>query len=443
VNNSISYKKILHISSPIIISGIAQNVVNVTDTMFLGRLSNIALGAAGNAGIFYFILVITGMGFTTGAQIIIGRRNGEENYSQIGKVFDHCIYFVIPLSIIIFMFIKYWSTPLLEIITQSTNILNASSEYLNYRAFGIFFAYLNFAFIAFYVGITKTKVLIYTTIIMMGVNVFLDYALIFGNFGFPKMEIQGAAIASVISEIAALLFFIFFTYKKIDFKKYDLFGFKKFDKTILNKILTVGSPMMLQNFLSLSSWFIFFMIIEKLGEKELAISHIIRSIYMVLMIPLFGFSSAANTLVSNLIGQGNSNNVLNLIKKITLLSLLSTSIMLLVNLFFAKEMIGFYTPDNNLILETMPTLNVISATMFFFSIAFILFNGVSGTGNTKTSLLIEIITISIYLVATYYIAIVLESSLPVVWCSEFIYFGLLGLMSFGYLKWGNWRKVNI
>mgnify|MGYP000613282625 CR=1 FL=1 len=65
------------------------------------------------------------------------------------------------------------------------------------------------------------------------------------------------------------------------------------------------------------------------------------------------------------------------------------------------------------------------------------------SGNTKTALLIEFITISIYLVATYYIAIVLQSSLPIVWCAEFIYFTLLGTMSFIYLKWGNWRKVSI
>jgi Na+-driven multidrug efflux pump len=81
--------------------------------------------------------------------------------------------------------------------------------------------------------------------------------------------------------------------------------------------------------------------------------------------------------------------------------------------------------------------------MFFFCIAFILFNGVAGTGNTKVSLLIEATTISIYLAAAYFIAIELEASLPVVWCSEFIYFGLLGLFSLWYLKKGNWRKLKI
>jgi putative MATE family efflux protein len=441
--SSISYKNILKIALPIIISGIAQNVVNVTDTMFLGKLSNVALGAGGNAGIFYFVLVITGMGFTTGAQIIIGRRNGEKNYSQIGKIIDHSIYFLVPLSILIFFFIKYFAPHLLKIITLSPHILDASIEFLSYRAYGIFFAFINFTFIAFYVGTTKTKILIYVTILMMLVNVFLDYSLIFGNFGFPELKIKGAAIASTISEVAAMLFFIIYTFKKIDVKKYQLFVFKKFDSAVFKRIIKVSSPVMLQNFLSLSSWFIFFMIIEKIGEKELAISHIIRSIYMVLMIPLFGFSSATNTLVSNLIGQGKSTEVLTLIKRVTILSLISTSLVLVFNIFVPKQMIGFYTNDALLITETLPTLRIISFTMFIFAIAFIQFNGVSGTGNTKTSLLIEFITISIYIISTYYIAIVLKASLPIVWCSELIYFGLLGSLSFAYLKWGNWNNISV
>lgn len=443
MNGNISYKNILTIALPIIISGVAQNVINVTDTMFLGKLGEVALGAAGNAGIFYFILVITGMGFTTGAQIIIGRRNGEKNYSQIGKIFDHCIYFIVPLGLLLFFFIKFWSPHLLSAITKSENILAASIDYLNYRAFGILFAFINFTFIAFYVGTTKTRVLIYTTIILMLVNVFLDYALIFGNFGFPKMEIQGAALASALAEVVALIFFISYTYLKIDLKKYALFEFKKFNNAIFKRILKVGSPIMAQNFLSLCSWFIFFIIIEKLGERDLAISHIIRSIYMVLMIPLFGFSSATNTLVSNLIGQGNSNLVLTLIKRVIILSLASTAIMFVITHLFPTQILGFYTSDLGLVSASLSTLTTISFTMFSFAIAFILFNGVSGTGNTKVSLLIEFITISIYLVITYYIALKLNTSLPYVWCVEFIYFGLLGSLSFAYLKWGNWGKVEI
>ena len=441
--NTVTYKKIWHIALPIIISGVAQNVVNVTDTAFLGQVSNVALGAAGNAGIFYFLIIITGMGFTTGAQILIGRRNGEQNFAAIGKIVDHTLYFILPFALSIFLLVHTYSYEFLAKITQSPDILEAATAFLDYRIWGIFLAFLNFVFIAFFVGITKTKILSYVTIFMMLVNVVLDYTLIFGKFGFEPMGVKGAALASVISEVCATLFFIVYTLKYVDLPKFELFTFKKYDATLFKRMFTVSSPIMLQNFLSLSSWFIFFMIIEKMGETELAISHIVRSIYMVLMIPLFGFSSATNTMVSNLIGEGRMELVMNVIKKIILLSLGCTFLLSLVSFFIPEFLVRFYTNDPLLISQTTATLRVINFTMFFFSIAFILFNGVTGTGNTKASLLIEAINIIIYLIAAYYIAIKLESSLPVVWASEFIYFGFLGLFSYLYLKKGNWRSLNI
>lgn len=440
---SITYTNIWKIALPIILSNVALNVITVTDTIFLGRVSNVALGAAGNAGIFYFVLLLTGVGLSTGSQIIIGRRNGEKKFTEVGVLVDQTIYLLIFIALVVFLILQFFAPYFLNKITSSTLIYEATIEFLYYRSFGVFFHFLNFVFIAFYVGTTNTKVLIKTTVIMMIINVVFDYALIFGHYGFPKMEVKGAAIASVLAEVFAFVYLVIYTKRNAFVKQFNLFHFKKINWVIIKKIVSVGSPIMLQNFLAISSWFIFFMIIEKLGETELAISHIIRSIYMVLMIPLFGFSSATNTLVSNLIGQKNEYKVDKLIIRILVLSLCSTMVLGIVAFLFGKEIIGFYTTDIQLIENTIPTLNVINLTMFFFCIAFVLFNGVSGTGNTKTSLLIEATTISIYLTAAYYIAVILKAPLPIVWCSEFIYFGLLGFLSFWYLKKGNWRKLKI
>lgn len=443
MSNLITYKSIWKIAFPIIISGIAQNVVNVTDTAFLGQVSNAALGAAGNAGIFYFVIIITGMGFTTGAQIIIARRNGENNLLQIGRVLDHTFYFIIPFAFLLFFLVQLFSANFFDLITQSENIKTLANDYINTRMYGILFAFVNFTFVAFYVGITKTRILSYVTILMMLVNVVLDYILIFGHFGFEPMGVKGAALASVISELFAFVFFVVYTIKYIDLSQYNLFKFQAFDFAIFKRLFNVSSPIMLQNFMSLSSWFIFFMIIEKMGETELAISHIVRSIYMVLMIPLFGFSSATNSLVSNLIGEGRSAEVFTLIKKITLMSLGFTFVLSAISFFIPELLVSFYTSSPELILQATDTLHVINFTMFFFCISFILFNGVTGTGNTRTSMLIEATNIAIYITSAYFIAITLQSSLPVVWASEFIYFGFLGLFSFLYLKFGNWTKKEI
>ena len=84
-----------------------QNLINVVDTAFLGRLGPVQLGAAGNAMLFYFVFIVIGIGFSIGGEIIVGRRNGEGNYREIGKVIDHCFYALIPLSFFLFFLIKF------------------------------------------------------------------------------------------------------------------------------------------------------------------------------------------------------------------------------------------------------------------------------------------------------------------------------------------------
>ena len=125
------------------------------------------------------------------------------------------------------------------------------------------------------------------------------------------------------------------------------------------------------------------------------------------------------------------------------MSLGFTFVLSAISYFIPEFLVSFYTNNPELISQTTSTLHVINFTMFFFCISFILFNGVTGTGNTKTSMLIEGTNIAIYISSAYYIAITLQSSLPVVWASEFIYFGFLGLFSFLYLKFGNWTKKEI
>ncbi|MAC95487.1 MAG: MATE family efflux transporter [Flavobacteriales bacterium] len=438
-----SYKSIWKISFPIILSGVAQNIVNVTDTAFLGRLGIIELGAAGNAGIFYYVLMVFGMGFTIGTQIIIGRRNGEGNITAIGGLFNNGLFFLLPLALLLFLFIQTLAPAILAQLTNSTEILSASLEFLKMRSFGIGFAFLNFLFIAFYTGITQTKVLTYSTFIQATVNVIFDYALIFGNFGLPEMGVKGAALASVISELAALIYFFAYSKKRLYFKKYLLFYRLRFEGKKLLKMLKVAFPVMLQNFMALTSWLAFFMIIEQIGEEELAVSHIVRSIYMVLMIPLFGFSSATSTLVSNLIGKGKKEEVLSLVKKVVYLSLACTALFLPLILFFPREVTLIYTDNLNLLDSSKSVLYVVSASMLFFSAAYITFSAVTGTGKTLYSLAIEFVSIFIYLIGAYFIGVYFKQDLWLVWCSEFIYFTVMGSLAVLYLKFGNWRNANI
>lgn len=438
-----TYRRIWEISLPIIFSLVAQNVVNVTDTAFLGRVGETELGASAIGGLFYISLFMLGFGFGIGGQILIARRNGERNYSEIGKITDNSLYFLLWMGLVLFLIIKFLSPAMLRPMISSDAVYEASTIFLQYRIYGIFFAFGNVLLRAFYIGTTSTRVLTYNALIMAGTNVILDYVLIFGHFGLPAMGIKGAAIASSISEAVSAIYFFSYTFKMVDLKKYHLFQFRKFEWAIVRKTLDISIFVMMQYFISLSAWFIFFMIIEKMGERSLAISNIIRSAYIVLMIPIFAFGSTTNSLVSNVIGQGRPDQVIPVIKKVALLNFILIGGVVVISALIPNLLISVYTSDPELVSQTVPSFYVIMSALLLFSFSSILFNGVSGTANTATALTIEVITIGVYLVVAWFLAVYLKLSIELVWTSEYIYFLMLGLLSYFYLRSGKWRKKQV
>ncbi|MFM2293444.1 MAG: hypothetical protein RIS29_3257, partial [Bacteroidota bacterium] len=280
-----SLKNIFNISYPILLTLIAQNIINVTNTAFLGRVGEVELGASAIGGVFYFAIYMVGFGFSQGAQILIGRRNGEGNFAQIGQIFNNALIFNFLLSLFIFGLSVYGVPAIMKFAVSSPEVFAATKAYMDWRIYGYLFAFLNAVFRAYYVGVTQTSVLTVSAILTAITNILFDYLLIFGNHGFPKLGIEGAGISSVLAEVVTLIYVIIYTFLKADLKKYGLFIFRKVDiKTIL-QILELSVFIMFQYFISISTWFMFFVFIEHMGERPLAVSNIGRSLYVLLMIP--------------------------------------------------------------------------------------------------------------------------------------------------------------
>ncbi|MDR3227378.1 MAG: MATE family efflux transporter [Prevotellaceae bacterium] len=441
--NLTSNKNIFNIAYPICLTLVAQNIINVTDTAFLGHVSEVALGASAIAGMFYIAVYIVGFGFSQGAQILIGRRNGEGDYAKIGLIFNNGLLFNLLLSVIVFMFSYFQMPALIHFLVKSENIYNAVFEYLDWRIYGFFFAFFNIMFRSLYVGITKTRVLTVSAIITSLSNVFFDYALIFGNFGFPELGIAGAAIASVIAECVTFLFLLGYTIFKMDTKRYALFVFSKIDWKVIKQMLGLSIFIMFQFFISTSTWFLFFIFIERMGERALATTNIGRSLYMLLMIPGIALSTTVSTLVSNLIGAGRKNEVLPFINRMVKVSLILVVPIMAFTFAFPELFAQIYTENADLIRASIPVLRVVSVAMVFCAVGNIIFNAVSGTGNTRTAFLIEFTTMFFYIAYIYYTAIVNPSPTEIVWLSEFVYWLLIGGFGYFYLKKGNWQKKEI
>lgn len=436
-------KEIWRVTYPIFLGLLAQNVINVTDTAFLGRVGEVALGAAAMGGLLYICVYTIAFGFSVGSQILIARRNGEGNYRSVGPIMWQGTAFSFGMAVCLLILMYFSAAPLIRLLITSDSIYGATYEFFTWRIWGFLFAFVNVMFRGLYIGITRTKVLTMNAVVMALVNVVLDYALVFGELGLPEMGVRGAALASVIAEASSLLFFLLYTYYKVDLKKYGLNRFGQFDLSMVLRILRISCFTMVQYFLAMAIWFVFFMALERLGQQQLAVANIVRSVYVVLLIPVQALSTTANTLVSNLIGAGGSSGVVTLLHKISRMSFLIMVVCVGLCVAFPGSILSVYTNEEALLVESVSALYVVCGAMLIASLANVYFNGISGTGNTQAALVLEVFVQVFYALYIIVVGMVIQAPVDVCFTTEVIYYVLMLGSSLIYLKKAKWQNKKI
>lgn len=436
-------KEIWRVTYPIFLGLLVQNVINVTDTAFLGRVGEVALGAAAMGGLLYICVYTIAFGFSVGSQILIARRNGEGNYRAVGPIMWQGTAFSFGMAVCLLILMYFSAAPLIRLLITSDSIYGATYEFFTWRIWGFLFAFVNVMFRGLYIGITRTKVLTMNAIVMALVNVVLDYALVFGELGLPEMGVRGAALASVIAEASSLLFFLLYTYYKVDLKKYGLNRFGQFDLSMVLRILRISCFTMVQYFLAMAIWFVFFVALERLGQRQLAVANIVRSVYVVLLIPVQALSTTANTLVSNLIGAGGSSGVITLLHKISRMSFLIMVVCVGLCVAFPGSILSVYTNEEALLVESVSALYVVCGAMLIASLANVYFNGISGTGNTQAALVLEVFVQVFYALYIIVVGMVIQAPVDVCFTTEVIYYVLMLGSSLIYLKKAKWQNKKI
>ena len=438
-----SYSHIWKVAWPILVSLIMEQLLGMTDTAFLGRVGEVELAASAIAGVYCMAIFITGFGFGVGSQIIIARLKGEGNYAETGNIFWHGVYFLICLAVLVIFLSELFSPWLLGLLIESPEISAAAMDYVRWRLVGLIFAFVTVMFRAFYIGTTQTATLTLNSIVMVLSNVVFNWILVFGKLGFPALGIAGAAIGSTLAELVSLIFFIVYTATMTDCTKYGLNKRIKFSWKKLWYILTVSIWTMIQNFFSVSTWFIFFMFVEHIGERALAISNLIRSISGFLWVFVSAFASTCSSLVSNLIGEGHTDSVPRLIRRVIKLAYIPVTILAVLFAIFPEHVLRIYTDMPDLISDSVPSLFVLCFSYLFTCPALICFNAVSGTGNTRTAFVLEMSALVIYIVFCTVVIAWAKADVAVCWLAEIAY-GLSMLVICGLYLWSNrWKGTRI
>ncbi len=436
----ITNRQILSIALPIAAAMLVPQLNFIINNIFLGGLGEEELGLAGITGVYYLIFAVVGMGLNNGLQTLISRRAGEDRIDAIGSLFNNGVIISMILAATGILLTFLVAPAVFRVSLSNPDHVQKAVDFLYIRIWGLPFLYVYQMRNALLVGTNNSKYLIIGTLSEALANIIFDYGFIYGKLGLPNMGFNGAAVASIISEVMGLVvIFALMHYKGIT-KRFHLFATFNIDKRETKNILNISSPLILQHAISIISWQFFYILIEHHGSLALAVSNTMRNFFGAFGAFSWAFAITTNTMISNIIGQGLQHRVLELILKIMKISLIfSCGVAALLNLL-PHLFLSVYGQGNDFVSEATPVLRVVTVALILMSVSTVWLNAVVGTGNTRMNLISESFAIIVYCIYSYVVLEKLHLPITIGWMSDWLYWVILFIPSFWYLRSGRWKN---
>jgi len=440
----VSYKQVIKIAAPIALALFVPQLNLITNSIFLGHHSEESLAIAALTGVYYLVFAGIGFGLNNGLQTLISRRAGENRPNEIGKIFTQGIFIAFIVAAFGIIITEFVTPSILKAFLTSEQA-NKAIGFLRIRIWGLPFLYVYQLRNALLVGINQSKLLIIGTLAEAMANIFFDYSLIFGKMGFPEMGFNGAAVASIISEFTGMIVIFWVISRKGISRKFSLFGNFKFEKETARLIAKVSGPLAFQHATSILAWFFFYMLVARNSSQTgLAISTAMRTVFGFFGTCFWALAATTNSMVSNVIGQGRRDEIIQLVWKISKLSLsIAVIVCALLNLL-PEVYLSLFRPNDILFVnEGTPVLRLIGFVTLFLSVGTVWLNAVTGTGNTRVTFLVEISTLVFYCAYVFIVLEIKHLSILWGWLSEILYWTFLFSLSYFYMKSKRWKQTVI
>jgi MATE family multidrug resistance protein len=227
---------------------LGHTLVQLADNIMVGQLGTAELAAVSLGNSFVFIAMSLGIGFSTAITPLVAEADGAGSKADSKSALKHGLVLCSIIGVSLFGVILL-AKPLMYLMKQPQEVVALAIPYLDLVAFSLIPLVIFQAFKQFSEGLSQTRYPMYATIVANVVNITLNYLLIFGSFGFPKMGIVGAAIGTLVARILMVVYIWFLLKSKKKFQEYvTRFNFKKLEKKVLRKIISLGFPSALQMF---------------------------------------------------------------------------------------------------------------------------------------------------------------------------------------------------
>ncbi|ALM09209.1 multidrug transporter [Sediminicola sp. YIK13] len=360
----------LQLSFPVILGMLGHTFVAFADNIMVGQLGTAELAAVSLGNSFVFIAMSLGIGFSTAITPLVAEADGAGN-KEVGKsALKHGLVLCTGLGLSLFGLIML-SKPLMYMMKQPPEVVELAMPYLDLVAFSLVPLIIFQAFKQFSEGLSQTKYPMYATVIANIVNIVLNYLLIFGSFGFPKMGIVGAAMGTLISRIVMVIYIWVLLKNKKKFHDYVTgFNFRNMEKKVMKKIIDLGFPSALQMFFEVGIFTGAIWLSGVLGKNSQAANQIALNLSSMTFMVGMGLGVAAMIRVGNQKGLKNFQDLRRIAISIFFLTFLLEIVFATLFLLFKDWLPTIYLDVNDLANSADNTEVIIMAAELILVAAF-------------------------------------------------------------------------
>ncbi len=375
--------KIFKLAMPIILTGFIETANGLVDMMWIGRIGTAEVAAVGTAGFYLWLSSAFIILARTGTEIMVAQKTGEQahgeakGYARAGILLSVLIGLIFSITLLVFR------APLIHVFRiDDQDVVDKAILYLVFVTPGIFFSFISKVMTGAFNGRGKSRLPFKANVTGLVVNILLDPILIFGMFGLPRMGIVGAALATTIAQLIALLILIYYIkVKKLLFDRFEFFKRTEFKK--MKETLVLGVPSCLFNAIFTMVGMAVAIIISQYGKEAIAAQKVGSQIEAISWMTAGGFSTAMSTFVGQNVGAKKFERVIDGYKESLKISFLLGVVNTFILFAFSAPLMFIFFPGDPVTQQIgVDYLQILAVCQIFMCIEITTQGAFYGMGNT-------------------------------------------------------------
>ena len=391
----ISYRRIGRIAGPVLVTNLSYTAMQVIDTIMVGRLGVSSLAAVGLGGLIYFTAFSFFWGLLSGVNTLVAQAHGAGDREAAGRIFWQGMYLAAACSVTILLF---W--PLVPSIFRwagaSPEVQAIATDYMRIRVLGSIGVVFLIAADNFYRGLGRTTVTMWCGIFQMLLNCGLNYLLIFGRFGFPRMGAAGAALGTVLAQVVVgALLVSSVTLGPRMRREFLIAKTWRFRRALSRRLLGLSLPIGVQTVLEMGGVAVFSAMVSRLGDAELAATNAVIQSWSVAFMGAVALSVGATTLVGQCVGAGQPEGSRIVVRRVEKLGYLLTFVLGVIYAVFPRQLMAIFVTASEIdrVLPFARPLFLIVILCLVFDLKFNILSGaLRGAGDTKFPMYINVLS---------------------------------------------------